>query len=767
MINFEGGAIADEYLVEYVADRAETTANAWMGLTVGCARCHSHKYDPISHKEYYQFFAFFNNVDEKGLDGRTGNAKPILKLPTPDQEQTEAELTAAIKVREAALEAKELLDEMAVWRSTLTSKPAPIPQDGLTAHYDFDGSLTDSSGRYQHGRTVKGDPGFGSGRVSGAVSFDGQTLVTLGQAGSFERDKPFTIAFWLRYGGSKQPMPIFEKIDSPETRRGWEVWFGDSVLVDIQKRAAPVIVRLSSKWPASAVELRTRERFTQGEWNHVALVSDTTGKASGLAIYVNGVAAETDIVKDELAGSIANTAELQIGVKEPDAKAFAGGLDDVRFYTRTLTPAEIKSTAVDYPIQSLLSGVAGQPSKADEERIREYYLRFVATEENRKNYAELLDLREKAERLDKQIVTTMVMSELEKPRDTFVLARGDYRNRTEKVEPGTPSILPPLQAEGRANRLHLAKWLVDPSHPLTARVAVNRYWQMYFGTGLVKTAENFGSQGEPPSHPELLDWLAATFIQSGWDVKAMQRLIVTSAAYRRDSRVSPALLEKDPENRLLARGPRYRLPAEMVRDNALAVSGLLNDQIGGRSVFPYQPAGLWEEMAFGDGFSMQTYNQSHGADLYRRSMYTFWKRTSPPAQFSTFDAPDREKCAVRRTTTNTPLQALVLMNDPTYLEAARTLAERALKQPKKGDTRRAAFIFELATSRPPTNDERKLLARLAKQQSIHFRRNPNEAEALLKNGESSYDETISPAELATWTLVASTVLNLDETISKE
>lgn len=767
MINFEGGAIPEEYQVEYVADRAETTANAWMGLTVGCARCHSHKYDPISHKEYYQFFAFFNNVDEKGLDGRTGNATPLLKLPTPDQEQTSTELTAAIKARETALESKEVVDGLARWQSTLTSRPAPFPRDGLLAHYDFDGSLADSSGKYQNGRMLKGDPTFSPGRVSGSVNLDGQTLITLGQAGSIDREQKFTIAFWVKYGGSKQPMPIFEKIDSPQTRRGWEMWFGEPVLVDIQKRAAQVSIRLSSQWPVSALELRTRQQFTQGEWNHIALVSDGTGKTDGYRVYLNGQLAETDIIKDSLSGPIGNTADLQIGVKEPDAKAFVGGLDDFRFYSRPLSVSELESTAKDYPIQSLLSGVAGKPTKADEERIRDYYLRFIAPEESKRAYAELFDLREKNARLEKQITTTMVMSELEKPRETFVLARGDYRNRTDKVEPGTPSVLPPLAVEGRPNRLHLAQWLLNPAHPLTARVAVNRYWQMYFGTGIVKTTENFGSQGEPPSHPELLDWLASEFVKSGWDVKAMQRLIVTSAAYRRASRVEPALLEKDPENRLLARGPRYRLPAEMVRDNALAVSGLLNESVGGKSVFPYQPPGLWEEMSFGDGFSMQSYNQSHGADLYRRSMYTFWKRTTPPAQFSTFDAPDREKCTIRRTVTNTPLQALVLLNDPTYLEAARMLAERVLKESGKNDTRRAALAFELVTLRTATAAELRLLTRLAKQQRAYFLRTPKEAQALLKNGESKYDETLPISELATWTLVASTLLNLDEAISKE
>lgn len=768
MINFEGGAIAEEYLVEYVADRAETTAGAWMGLTMGCARCHTHKYDPISHKEYYQFFAFFNNVEEKGLDGRIGNAKPMLPLPTPGQEQEQARVKDAIKSREDALESKEVVDAMAQWRGTLAGKPVSIDRDGLSAHYDFDGSLNDISGKYQHGRTLKGDPAFGPGQVSRAATFDGQTLVTLGQTGDWKSDRPFTVAFWLRYGGGKQPMAVFEKIDSPQTRRGWEIWTDEPVLVDIQKRAARIIVRLASKWPESAVELRTRERVTQNEWNHISVVAEGTGKAAGILLYINGKPVATEILRDGLSGAIDNTAELQIGVKEPDSKPFSGGLDDLRFYDRALSQAEIRTTAIDYPIQAMLSGVGGQPSKSDEERLRDFYLRYIAPSQVQRQYVELLDLRKESALLEKNILTTMVMNELEKPRDTFVLARGDYRNHTDKVEPGTPSILPPLpKTEGRANRLTLARWLVDPSHPLTSRVAVNRYWQMYFGTGLVKTAENFGSQGEPPTHPELLDWLATEFIRTGWDVKAMQRLIVTSAAYRRASQTTPALVEKDPENRLLARGPRYRLPAEMVRDNALAVSGLLNDSIGGKSVFPYQPAGLWEEMAFGDGFSMQSYVQSHGADLYRRSMYTFWKRTTPPAQLTTFDAPDREKCTARRTITNTPLQALVTLNDPTYIEASRSLAARVLKEAGRSPQRRAALAFQLATARPATRDELSVLTRLAKDQTTYFRSAPKEAAALLANGESAYDKSLEAADLAAWTMVSSAILNLDETISKE
>ncbi len=769
MINFEGGAIPDEYLVEYVADRAETTSTTWMGLTMGCARCHSHKYDPISHKEFYQFFAFFNTVSEKGLDGRDGNAEPLLKLPTPDQEAREKELGEAIKATEAAVNAQQVKDAQLQWQATLAGHLPVINHDGLTAHYELDGSLADSSGRYQHGRTLNGDPVFGPGQVARSAAFDGQTLVTLGDTGSFDRDDKFTMAAWLRYGGGKQPMPILQKIDDAKSRRGYELRFDEPVLVGIQRRAARLVVRLTSQWPDQTVQVRSRDRFTQGEWTHFAFTYDGTGRASGLKLFLNGKLQQTDVLSDALSGSIRTAAELQIGAKEPDAKTFTGSMDDLRFYSRVLPPQELEYIGVHYPIQAILSGVGGKPTEAEEERLRDYYLRNIAPESMQKQYANLAVLREQAQQLKKAILTTMVMGEMEKPRDTFVLGRGDYRNHTEKVTPGVPAVLPPLPSTDGAppNRLTLAKWLVDPSHPLTSRVAVNRYWQLFFGLGLVKTAENFGSQGETPSNPELLDWLATEFIRTKWDVKAMQRLIVTSATYRQSSRVTPELLEKDPENRLLARGPRFRLQAEMLRDNALAVSGLLDPEIGGASVFPYQPAGLWDDLAYGDGFTAQTYAQSKGKDLYRRSMYTFGKRSVPPAQMLTFDAPDREKCTVRRTVTNTPLQALVLLNDPTYLESARVLAQRVLREAGRDPAKRAALTFELATARTPEKKELAVLERFAKDQFATYSRDHKAAENLLKTGQSPVDSKLDPVELATWTTVASAILNLDETVTKE
>jgi hypothetical protein len=798
MINFEGGAIPEEYLAEYVVDRVEATAGTWMGLTMGCARCHTHKYDPISHKEFYQFFAFFNNVSEQGLDGRDGNAKPFLQLPTAQQKTRQDELKAAIKDKENTLADKNVQPLQDAWEKNYLGKTAESPRNGLITHYEFDGSLSDLSGRYQHGRTISGDPTFGSGMVGRAVGFEGQTHLTLGNSVSFDNSDQFSLSLWLKPGVGKLEMYPLQKITDANTRRGWELVMDSSQLVGIQKRAELLTFRMISRWPESALQIRSRERLVSGEWNHIVISYDGSGKASGAKLYLNGKLHDAEILQDNLSSSIRSEAELQIGNKSL-GRAYSGQLDDLRFYNRLLTENEIAHLALHHPVQNVLSGVNGKRTREEADRVRRYFLTYAAPQQFINDYAALNQLKKESTQLEKQILTTMIMSELDKPRETFILARGDYRNKTDKVTPGVPAVLPPLKAEAnrQPNRLDLAKWLVSAEHPLTARVTVNRYWQMIFGHGIVKTVEDFGSQGEPPVHAELLDWLSATFrdgsvepmnaeratmnkktdenkdihhssfIVHRWDLKSLLRLIVTSATYRQASRVTPALFEKDPENRLLARGPRFRLAAELIRDHALAVSGLLHDKIGGESVLPYQPAGLWEEMAFGDGFSRQTYEQSHGRDLYRRSMYTFWKRTVPPATMSTFDAPDREKCVARRPVTNTPLQALILLNDPTYIEAARALAERSWREAGKDASARLAHAFRLATSRKPSAQELVVLRDLLAQQQARYRADKKAALELLKVGESAFDSKTDVAELAAWTMVASTILNLDETITKE
>ena len=765
MINFEGGAIADEYQVEYVVDRVEATSSAFMGLTMGCARCHSHKFDPITHKEFYEFFAFFNTVPEFGLDGRTGNAVPVLPLPTPEQQARLDQLNATIDAHETALADSVVAPLQREWEKGVSEKPAEPDLTGLIAHYELDGNFSDISGRYRHGRTVAGEPTFGAGQVGRAVSFDGDTEVSFGDVGRFDRGDAFSLAVWLK-GQGNLPISVFQKIDRDDAPHGFEWKLDDIALVGIQRWAARLTVRIAGDSPHQAIEIRTRERLRLGDWYHVALTYNGSGKAAGVALYLNGVRLDTDVVRDALNGTCATDAPLRVGSKTL-GKPFVGQLDDLRLYNRELTPQQVEDLAIHHPVRVILSGVIGKPSKDEAERTRTYFLTYAAPESVRTAYRELKTLQSQKDDLVKQIPTTMIMAEMKKPRDTFILARGDYRNQTDKVQPGVPAILPPLPKDAPLNRLTLAKWLVDPGHPLTARVAVNRYWQNYFGYGLVKTQEDFGVQGEPPSHPELLDWLATEFVRTGWDVKAMQRLIVMSATYRQSSKTTAALHEKDPDNRLLARGPRVRLQAELIRDTALAASGLLNDAIGGPSVMPYQPKGIWEELAFGDGFSGQSYEQSHGPDLYRRGMYTLWKRTAPPASLATFDAPDREKCTARRAQTNTPLQALVLLNDPTYVEASRALAQRTLLEVPKDPNARIAFAFRLATARKPTKEEIKVLRTLLDGRLKAYRLDRQGALKLLSVGESALSPKLEIAELAAYTTVASVILNLDETITKQ
>ncbi len=769
MINFEGGAIPEEYHVEYVVDRVETTSTVWMAMTMGCARCHDHKYDPIQQKDFYKFFAFFNNVPEKGLDGQRGNAEPVLQIPSIEQDTSLKELKAQIAEREKALPSADIDPLLAEWEKTgLKTLPLP-PQDKLIAHYEFDGHLADTSGLHQHATTVRGNVTFGSGPIGKAAEFNGETELSFGNIARLDSDSPFAIAFWLNKGGN-MALSLLQKLEDTEGRRGYELAFDESIPVGDLRRGSNLLISLAHRWPENAIQVRTTQRIRMGVVQHMVLNYDGSGTAAGLKMYLDGRPVALEVVKDHLTGSIQNEASLEIGNKS-FGNAYRGQLDDLRFYGRQLNDEEIRQLAIQNPIRALLaedmSKLTEEQAKQRKERLRDYFLTYDVPTPYRESNAELVKLKKQKVELDRLVPTSMVMSEMETPRETHVLMRGDYRNHGEIVTPGVPSRLPPLPPGAPRNRLGLAQWLVDPSHPLTSRVAVNRYWQMYFGHGIVKTAEDFGSQGEVPTHPQLLDWLATEFVRSGWDVKHMQRLIVTSAAYRQSSKVTPELVEKDPENRLLARGPRFRLPAETVRDNALAISGLLNEEVGGPSVSPYQPKGLWEEMAFGDVFSAQKYVQSTGKDLYRRSMYTFWKRTVPPPSLATFDAPDREKCTARRALTNTPLQALILLNDPTYVEAARALAEQAMNEAGHDPIKRIQFAFRKATGRKPIAAEVDLLNHLAQEQTVVYRRDPAAAKKLLGVGESSYSKKCDRAELATWTMVASSILNLDETITKE
>jgi len=799
MINFEGGAVPQEYHAEYIIDRASTTATVWLGLTMGCARCHDHKFDPIRQKDFYQFVAYFNNVPERGLDGYLGNADPVLPLPTAAQEQQLDALNGRLNSTLASLPEKDVVAQRNEWQKTaLAGIPEPSTE-GLIAYYPMDGSLADASGQHHDGKAVRGDVVYDEGKVGKAAEFSGETQVSFGNTADFDRGDRFALALWVRTA-STHPIKLIQKRDSSEQWQGYEIATDEPTFHGVGDRLAHFVVRLAAKWPDDAIEVRTIERYKTTSLSDLLVNYDGSGKASGLKFYVNGKPAATQIVKDSLSGNFRTAAPLGIGDKAI-GKPFEGRLDDLRIYNRPVNDEEAETLAIRLPARSLLIELAGKPAgeivtlqpekppaeleigeeekaetpeakaarleKEHQTALSEYFLKYAAPEKDRQLYAQLTELREQKTKLQESITNVMVMTEMKKPRDTFILGRGQYDNPGEKVTPNVPAFLPPLPPGSAANRLSLAKWLVDPKNPLTARVAVNRYWQDCFGVGIVKTAEDFGSQGEQPSHPQLLDWMATQFVASGWDVKAMMRLIVTSSTYRQSSRETKEMADRDPENRLLARGPRFRLPAEMVRDNALDIAGLLDTRIGGPSVYPYQPKGLWEEMAFGGGFSGQTYTQSTGEDLYRRSMYTVWKRTVPPPSLTTFDAPDREKCTARRTITNTPLQALVLLNDPTYVEASRVLAEKTLSQAGRDPQKRIDFAFRLATDRKPQPEERAVLLALAREELVEYRRDKTSAMKLIGVGETKPNPKLDPAELAAWTTVTSTILNMDETITKE
>ena len=732
MINFEGGAIPEEYQVEYVADRVDTTANVFMGLTMGCARCHDHKFDPISQKDYYRFFAFFNTIAEKGLDGSKGNAAPILEMPTEEQASQAAWLQQAIAEHEAAIPEKETKPLLAAWQKTrLAALPKPAT-DGLLAEYVSESILP--------GRTVKGKPTFTAGRPGQAIAFNGEAQI---EFPGFASER-FAVAFWLRSGALGE-MTVLE--GGP----GFDIGIEDSHPQPDFKRGSPLYVEFRGRrWHSDAI-------LYGAQWHHVALNFED-GKP---ALLLDGKPVR---MEDVGASGAIPAAPLTIGDPHRD-KPLKGDVGGLRIYDRSLTTADAEALALYEPIRYILAQEESKRSKEQNARLLDYFLTYDAPADVRRVYGELNALKARTAQLKKDVASVQVMAEMAKPRDTFILARGDYRNHTGKVTPAVPAVFPPLPKDAPANRLSLAQWLFSQQHPLTARVAVNRYWQLYFGIGLVKTTEDFGSQGDAPIQRDLLDWLATEF-QTHWDVKAMQRLIVTSATYRQTSQVTAELLEKDPENRLLARGPRFRLPAEMVRDNALAASGLLQKTIGGPSVYPYQPAGLWEELARGETFTAQEYHESAGADLYRRSMYTFWKRTVPPPTLTTFDAPDREKCTSRRLITNTPLQALVLLNDPTYVEASRALAQRTLQEAGRDPQARIRYLFREATARRPTASEARILLDLAQRRLEHYKQHPEMAAKLIAIGASKAGN-VEAVELAAWTMVASTVLNLDETITKE
>lgn len=818
-LNAEGGIVPEEYRVEYVVDRVDTTATVFMGLTMGCARCHNHKYDPLTQREFYQLAAYFNSIDEDGHSFDQGNSPPWMAAPTRAQQRRLAQFDAEVARAEERYQTlrRQAADAQRRWERSLAANKESAPQhwspdDKLLVHLPLDegrAPVFNKSDRAHHEQFRKPDPtevdspdqpqdgppftiGFKGGApryvaapTGQGVAFDGQLYFDGGIHADFryrstsqDYRERFTIAAWV-YPAAEQSGSIVTKVsDRPaEVEQGVPRAEGYGLYFLNGKLHFNMVFR----WGEDTLRAETAESLPLKQWQHVAVVFDgLQAWEARLRIYVNGQEQRLRFNQRNfflLFGNTRNT--LKIGAGGGPQFRFKGALDEVRLYSRVLSSGEIAALACADALDRIAALPVAQRTRAQTLKIDQAYLAQAASVELRQAYEQLNALRWQRQSFVDDLPNLMVMEELAAPRPTFLLKRGAYDAPGEQVERGTPAVLPPLPAQAPRNRLGLAQWLVSDTHPLTARVAVNQFWQMLFGTGLVKTAEDFGAQGEWPSHPELLDWLAVEFKSGGvrergsgriearapgWDVKALLKTIVMSATYRQSSKLTPLLQQRDPDNRLLARGPRLRLPVEMIRDQALLAAGLLVEELGGPSVKPYQPEGLYKDMVFA---GQADYKRDRGAGLWRRSLYTFWKRTVLAPTMQVFDASTREACTVRETRTNTPLQSLNLMNDVTYLEAARLLAERMLREGGAQPEARLAWAFRVLTVRLPNEQERRVLLRNLNAQLDYFRRQPEAAARLLTVGERRNDDKLNATELAAYAATASLLLNLDEVITKQ
>jgi hypothetical protein len=751
-INTEGGVIPEEWRVETVIDRVETTSAVWLGLTMGCARCHEHKYDPISHEEFYKFYAYFNNVPETGTGvEQPVNHPPLVKAPTPEQQQQLAARNSSRDKADAALSQRLTAnaDKAAQWMLADVQGEKGTPSEGLIARYHLGTDSSVVAGTAPQPKIV-GTVTNDASRI-GTVVTDGNSFVDLGDVGDFDTKDTFSYGAWVNPAkGEGSPL---SRMDTKSDYRGWDIFLAGG-------RPA---IHIINKWPSNALKIVSKEMIPNDQWTHILVTYDGSAKPEGMHLYLNGKPVAFDVEVSALTDTIRTPVTAKVGTRT-GADGFVGKVSDVLLYKRVLSAEEVRQVANADPARTLLSIPAAQRTDAQKQEIVRLW-----SAQNDPEYGKLVAERDKAAQeamaLDSQVTTVMVMEEMPKPRDCYVLVRGQYDKHGDPVTAGLPAAFPPLPPGAPNNRLGLARWIASPDNPLTARVAVNRFWEKFFGVGIVSTSEDFGTRAEFPSHPELLDWLATEFIRRHWDMKALQKEIVMSATYRQSSKVTPQLTRLDPENRLLARGPRFRLTAEAIRDQALAASGLLVEKIGGPSVRPYQPDGIWDELnVYGN---LRNYQHDKGEGLYRRSLYTIWKRTAAPPLMTLFDAPGRETCRVRRARTNTPLQALALLNDVTYVEAARVLAQRMLTEGGSTPQARIAYAYRRALGRRPTPTETHILVAGLQRRLAKYRADPDAAMKLVSVGDTPRDPQLDVPELAAYTLTASILLNLDETITKE
>jgi mono/diheme cytochrome c family protein len=754
-LNGEGGRIVEEWFAENVIDRVDTTGSTWLGLTLGCARCHDHKFDPVSQKEFYQLFAFFNSNDENGVldefggSGPTrggGNSRPILTLPTPEQEAQQAKLEAAVtateqRVAEAQKQLPKLQKEWETKFSTQLDQqaepwqplaPTEVKSEGGATFTRLEDGSWLASGKNPANDTYTITAPIPAGELTGlrieALPDDSLPNKSLGRSSNGN----FVLSgVEVEITASSLPQHVsvdFAKAEADYEQKGYEV----KAIVDENVKKGKG-AKAKKGWAIDG--------------------NDPAKRLPRKAMFV-------------AATPVAVPADATVIVRLKHEASFANhNIGRFRLDTTSLPPAVVKLNGSGTP-ESIRVALATEPAKrtaAQRNELAKFYRENTDNPVTRAT-SDATAARKNLADFKATLPTTMVMKELPQPREAFILKRGEYDKKGDKVERGIPAAFPPLPPGAPMNRLGFAQWLVAPENPLTARVWVNRAWEKFFGTGLVRTSENFGSQSDWPSHPELLDWLATEFVRLKWDMKAMQKAIVMSAAYRQSSKVTPQTMERDPENRLLARGPRFRLPAELIRDQALAASGLLVEKIGGPSVRPYMPEGVWDETSkYGD---LRGYKADTGDNLYRRSLYTIWKRTASPPSMTMFDSPTREICTVKRSRTNTPLQALSLLNEVTFVEAARVLAQRMIATAATPEER-IAWAFKRVTCRQPSSDEVQVLADGLAKRLAKFQQDAEASKKLISIGAAPADPNANASELAAYVVTANVLLNLDEVVTRE
>jgi hypothetical protein len=759
----EGGAIAEEYLVLYTRDRTETVSQVWLGLTAGCAVCHDHKFDPLPTRDFYSLAAFFNNTTQAAMDGNLRDTPPVVVVPRrEDRPRWEALSKELTDLRgQLAARKQSARPEFNEWLHTATREQVDelIPDAGLHVHAPLSEGMGNTIELYVDGKTqfVTLDSGFAwaAGTIApSAFTIKPGPSIQVSDAGDFERRQGFSAGAWVKIPRRGQTGAVLARMDNANASRGWDLWMEND----------RVGMHLVNKWPGNALKVVSKTALQPGKWYHVFATYDGSGKAAGVEVYLNGALQPVEVLADRLTQTIRTPVPLEVGQRHTGKRLQGVLLQDLRLYARTLSGSEVEQIARGTRAQALLAKPAEKRTAKEKGELFDWWL-VALDPPSRDLNTRLAGLRGEETVLRSRGTEAQVMQERPQEPMAYVLSRGEYDKRRDPVKADTPKALPPMSAGLSKNRLGFARWLLEPENPLTARVTVNRFWQEVFGTGIVRTTGDFGVMGELPSHPELLDWLAVEFRESGWDVQHLFRLMVTSAAYRQSDAVTKEQLEKDPQNRLLSRGPRYRLDAEMIRDYALAASGLLVRKIGGPSVKPYQPEGVWEAVAM-IGSNTRNYKRDTGASLYRRSMYTFWKRAAPPASMDILNAPNRETCAVRRERTNTPLQALVTLNDPQFVEAARHLAQVAIKEGGEKVEGRLDVMARRLLARPLRAEEAQVAQGVLDDLLAHYQSHADDARKLIAVGESRADPALDVPTLAAWTMLANQMMNLDEVLNK-